>query len=134
LAGSYKGKYSKKTGRRPECFADPEEYDLGAVCRGCDWRRPCRGLVLQKRAREEEEEESRREDRKTKNPEDFEERESADGVGFCGALVINGSLCAMGAALGEAQYAVDQIRRIPYGDPIKAAIDRGRAKAKKDKE
>ena len=135
MADSYGRKYKKS--KRPECFSDPDEYDLkDRVCRNCDWKRPCKTLVLKKIERAEAEDEDgtvARGDRHHKDPEDFEEREDDGGLGFFGSLAVNSSLYAVGVALGEAQYAVDQIPRFPYEDPFEKAITRGRNRAQPKK-
>lgn len=135
MGESYNRKYNKRGGAdRPECFSDPEEYDLRTrVCRDCDWKRPCKILVGKKlrRLEEEEEEVEERDGRHHKRPEDFTERESSGALGFFGSLTVNAGLYAAGVALSEAQFAVNQIPRFPYEDPFAGAIHRGRAKARK---
>lgn len=60
---------------------------------------------------------------------DYEEREQP--TNFFTALTINGALAGLGAGLREAVYAVDDIPRMRYEDPLAYFMQPPKRKRKK---
>jgi len=115
------------------------------MCRRCNYRRTC-GVIVQRKLASQDEEEDRERERARKSryrgrnipvdpdPADFEERDDDGGLGFFGALAMNGALSGLRAGLIEAIYAIDEIPRVPYEDPFEKALSRGREKGKRRKD
>ena len=131
----YRTRFAQPTkAKRPECFGDREEYTLtDPTCRQCTWKTRCKLVVIKSKREEKEDREEVPAARRgtVKDPSEFEEREDGGDIGFFGALGINSLLSALGAVMRELAYAIDGIARIPYPDPLKEALERGRKAAKK---
>lgn len=144
--GDFQSRFRQQHGQKPECYADPELYDpeTEPCAQECNWRQTCKIRVARainanrtrthKTARERLVESRRSSDvrRRLREPEPQELNDRDEEVGFFTALIFNGGLSGVRGALTEAAFAVDQIPRFKYQDPLAKALSRVHRKKDED--